>query len=365
MSWLENHEVSARFAAEAETALLVGREDDAACLYAKAAQAEVKAVAALSPSNQRTFGITTVSVVSLRLKAARCAHDDATREELFAQAEEAARAWLHEGKLPGFAEDQLRSALLSIPVGGNMRRYLNDIHDRAGEQGRPVSELLFEDYCTRAGIEWRRIAEEHGKTPDYQLAFDGRTIIAEVKEITKNKEERESDRLLKERGYGTVLGGKPGARVRKKIMDSSPQIKARTVGRHHGLLVLYDNGQIAGHLDPYHIMTAMHGLEVVNFAVPRDPSARPYATGTRFGPNKKMTRDANTSISAIGALVVTAPDRIIELHVYHNPFAVVPIEPVLLARRGIRQFQIDLENRTWVELRRDGSHGPSRSTSEP
>ena len=79
VSWVENHEVSARFATEAEAALHAGREDDAACLYAKAAEAEDKAVAALSPSNKRTVGITTVSAVSLRLKAARCARHDARK----------------------------------------------------------------------------------------------------------------------------------------------------------------------------------------------------------------------------------------------------------------------------------------------
>ena len=114
MSWVENHEVSARFAAEAEAALHAGRENDAACLYAKAAEAEDKAVAALNPSNKRTFGITTVSAVSLGLKAARCDHHDATRAHRFARAEEAAQSWLNCGGLPDFAEDQLRSLLLSI-----------------------------------------------------------------------------------------------------------------------------------------------------------------------------------------------------------------------------------------------------------
>ena len=365
MSRVENHEVSARLAAEAEAALHDGRKDEAACLYTKAAEAEDKAVADLDPSSKRTFGITTVSAVSLRFKAARYACDDATRANRFARAEEAAQAWLDHRGLPAFAEDQLRSLLLSIPVGGNMRRYLDRVHERAGAEGRPVSELLFENYCTRAGIEWRRIAEEHGKTPDYELVVDDRTIIAEVKEITKNKEERESDRLLKERGYGKVLGGKPGARVRKKIRDSSPQIKARTAGRHPGLLVLYDDGQIAGHLDRYHVMMAMYGLEVVSVAVPQDPSVSPYRTGAKFGPDKKMTADANTSISAIGALVVTAPDRILELHVYHNPFAAVPIEPVLLAHRGILQCRIDPENRMWVELRSDDSNGQPGSEPLP
>ena len=351
MSWVENHKASARLAAAAEAAMHDGREDAAACLYAKAADAEDKALADLNPSNGRTLGITTVSTVSLRLKAARCVRNDMTRAERFARAEEVAQASLARGELPAFAEDQLRGLLLSIPIGGNMRQYLNRVHGRAEEQRRPVSELLFEEYCTRAGIHWERLEEERGKTPDYELVVDDRTIIAEVKEITKNKPERESDRLLKERGYGKALGGKPGARVRKKIMDSSPQIKARTTGCHPGFLVLYDDGQIAGHLDRYHIMTAMYGLEVVHVTVPQDPSAKPYVRGSSFGPNKKMTNDANTSISAIGALVVTAPDRVIELHVYHNLFAAVPIEPALLTRRGIQQCRIDLENRRWVELR--------------
>ena len=351
MSWVENHKNSARFAAEAEAALHEGREDDAAGLYAKAAEAEDKAVANLNPSNRRTLGITTVSTVSLRLKAARCARNGATRAGRFARAEEAAQTGLARRGLPAFAEDQLRGLLLSIPIGGDMRQYLRRVHERAREQRRPVSELLFEDYCTRAGIHWERIEEEHGKTPDYEFVVDDRTIIAEVKEFEKNQAEQESHRLLKERGYGNVVGGRPGARVRKKIMESSPQIKARTAGRHPGLLVLFGDGLLAGHLDGYSIMTAMYGLEVMHVTVPRDPSVSPEVTGSSFGPYKKMTKDANTSISAIGALVVTAPDQVIELHVYHNPFAAVPIEPAPLARRGIPQYRIDPENRVWVELR--------------
>ncbi|MDE0002092.1 MAG: hypothetical protein OXQ29_05320 [Rhodospirillaceae bacterium] len=360
MSWVENHKVSSRLAAEAEAAVHGGREDEAACLYAKAADAEDKALADLDPSNGRTLGITTVSTVSLRLKAARCVRKDISRADRFAKAEEVAQAWLARDELPAFAEDQLRALLLAIPIGGNMRQYLNRVHEQAEEQGRPVSELLFEDYCTRAGIQWERIREQHGKTLDYELVVDDQMIIAEVKEITKNKAERESDQLLRERGYGEALRGKPGARVRKKIMDSSPQIKARTAGRHPGFLVLYDDGRIAGHLDRYHIMTAMYGLEVVHVTVPQDPSARPYATGGSFGPNKKMTNNTTTSISAIGALVVTAPDGVIELHVYHNLFAAVPIDPALLARRGIQQCRIDLDNRRWVELRQINGLRPSQ-----
>ena len=86
-------------------------------------------------------------------------------------------------------------------------------------------------------------------------------------------------------------------------------------------------------------------------AVPRDTSISPYIVGTRFGPNRKMTKTANTSISAIGALVVTAPDLILKLHIYHNAFAAVPVDPILLTCRGIVQYQIDSATMTWVELR--------------
>jgi hypothetical protein len=83
-----------------------------------------------------------------------------------------------------------------------------------------------------------------------------------VKEILRNDEERESDRLLLKRGYGNALGGStPGNRVRKKIADSSPQIKARTQGRYPIILVmcvLCELHQIGGHLDPYNIRVPMY-----------------------------------------------------------------------------------------------------------
>ena len=230
--------------------------------------------------------------------------------------------------------------------------YFDRVHDRAEKQEQPVSELLFEDYCDRVEIDWNRIEEEDdAQTPDYELVLDGQTIIAEVKEITRNREEQESYRLLEERGYGKVLGGEPGARVRKKINVSSPQIKAKTKGRYPGILVLCDNGQIAGHLSPRQIMTAMYGQMVMDMAIPWDTSISPCITGARLGKKRKMTNDANTSISAIGALVVvTAPDLELELHIYHNAFAAVPVDPILLACRGIVQYQIDFETMTWVEL---------------
>src|SRR5262249_48636283 len=161
-------------------------------------------------------------------------------------------------------------------------------------------EKWFEDYCASSGIACKRISEEHSKTPDYELTIDGQRIIGEVKEISWHREERESDRLLSERGYGNVLSPTPGNRVRKKITDFSAQIKARTHSIYPSILVLCDLqfgcGQIAGHLAPYNIRVAMYGLEQIHMVVSRDHSVSPYATRMSYRPKRKMTEDHNTSI---------------------------------------------------------------------
>ena len=204
------------------------------------------------------------------------------------------------------------------------------------------SETYFEKLCAELCVPLKPIPEACGKTPDYELRIDGQTIITEVKEITRNKQEQESDRVLQQRGYGNVLSTTPGDRVRKKISKSLRQIKARSKGMYPGLLVLFDRGFVAGHLDPYCIKVAMCGLEQMHITVPLDSSISPYATGTSFGPKRKMTKEDNTSISAIGVMFATGPNKIV-LHVYHNKFAAVPLEPRLLAKHRIRQFKLEDE----------------------
>jgi hypothetical protein len=202
-----------------------------------------------------------------------------------------------------------------------------------------MSEQIFETLCTHLGVAWRRVPESSGQTPDYELVLGSTTVFVEVKETAPNAEERESDRLLQERGYGNVTGGTPGDRVRKKIADCSTQIKARTVGTHPSMLVVFDQGRVDRHIDPYQIRVAMYGLEQIYIAVPPIGQGSPYATGVGHGPKRKMTADCNTSISAIGALFMTAPDDA-HLHVYHNCFAQVPLDPALLEQHGVAQFKL-------------------------
>jgi hypothetical protein len=201
---------------------------------------------------------------------------------------------------------------------------------------KTLSEKLFEKFCDDHGIACQRIEEGIGKTPDYELSLSGTSAIAEVKEIERNEAEKESDRLLNERGYGEVLSNVPGGRARSKITKASPQIKRRTKGKKPGILVLYDRGRAHGHLDPYNIRVAMSGLEQVHFAVPRDPRQSPYTTGMSHGSKRKMTENVNTSISAIAVMNGGESDAI-RIDIYHNKHASVPLDPALIAGYGIIQ----------------------------
>lgn len=208
---------------------------------------------------------------------------------------------------------------------------------------KTFSEQLFENYCQRCGIGYSRIAEGSSKTPDYELLVRELRIIVEVKEISRNAHELESDRLLAARGHGLVTGGVPGERVRGKISRCGRQIRALTQGSLPGMLVLFDRGMLTGHLDPYHIRTAMYGLEQIHLAVPPLGSATKIRkTGMTYGGRRKMTATDNNSISAIGVLWTPNPG-IVSLYVYHNKFAIVPLLPSPLAELASAQFELEDE----------------------
>ena len=222
---------------------------------------------------------------------------------------------------------------------------------------RTISEEQFEAFCQHRGIPLERIPESDTRTPDYQITIGSERLIVEIKETFPNPEELESDRLLKERGYGNATGGTPGDRVRKMIRSASAQLKARSSGVLPTMLGVFDRGRIAGHVEGYQICVAMYGLEQIYIAVPPLGLGQPYATGSGHGPKRKMTETDNTSISAIAALVMTGPESHF-LYVYRNRFAKVPLNPRLLQRFGVKHYDLGIGEQglasDWVEMEPEG-----------
>ena len=218
------------------------------------------------------------------------------------------------------------------------------------------SEIWFEEYCAHRGLPLERIEESHAKTPDYKLRIEEHELIVEVKEILPNPEEKASIEKAGKQGVGTGTRVIPGERVRQKINNASKQIKSRTKGTPPGLLVLCDIrhgcGQVSHHLDRYQMRVAMEGLDQVIFLVPNNISEKPHVSGSKSGPRKKMTQDANTSISAV-AVLSTPPGEPIKIEIYHNRFAANPISPESLRRYEIPQYQlsdISEEPSEWTEM---------------
>lgn len=208
--------------------------------------------------------------------------------------------------------------------------------ERSRQEKREVSEVLFEACCEKMQIDCKPIpTEQGGKTPDYELSIGGQTIIVEVKELKED--------WTPGVGKHEIVGN----RVRRKIDQSARQMKTRTAGRHPGMLVLYRDGSGLSYFYDPHLPAAMYGTQTIELEVPR--RGGPYAVGQRFGPGKKMTPERHTSISAVGVIFRDpAADWDFDLCVFHNAHAAVPIEAGLLARHGIRQFQMDFGRMEWA-----------------
>jgi hypothetical protein len=202
---------------------------------------------------------------------------------------------------------------------------------------RTASENLFEAFCGGKGIKCRRVTSGAIRTPDYDVFLGRRKVVTEVKEITPNAVEKAAEAALR-RGEPVIVSITPGQRVRGKISDAIPQIKARTKRRYPGLLVVYEAGLLPRHVDPYQIRVAMFGFETVVMAVPVDPRKSPYTVGRKYGARRKMTPDHSTSISAIG--VLGSRNGSVALTIFHNPHAKIPLPPELAAKYSIPQFKL-------------------------
>lgn len=201
------------------------------------------------------------------------------------------------------------------------------------------SEILFENLCKHCNIPWRRVEKEgdKGKLPDYEISPLGHLIIVEVKQFDPNVEEKQAIKQM-ERGEVGTTGTKPGDRIRKAIHAAAPQLRALSRGQVPAMLVVYNNVLGSGlHTDPYAVLTAMQGLDVV--VVPMNPSASYLSQETRSGPFKKMTENDNTSISAIGVLCSDAMGCP-RLQIYHNRYARNPMNPDWMRKPEITHHRI-------------------------
>jgi hypothetical protein len=218
---------------------------------------------------------------------------------------------------------------------------------------RTRSEILFEKLCAETGIVFTPIPPEPGaglRTPDYELHLQVPPILAEVKQIDPNPEDKALLRQLQETGV-YEFEGVPGKRQKNlgggiSAQGASDAKPARTADPLQQVDVL------RGFTDPLQMMSAMYGLHEVVFTTSHSPAAQLLSASRRLGGSRRLTPKHNTTVSAV-AVLFEGPEGPY-LVVYHNRFASNPIPPGVLWRPRILQRSIRDVARgkfpEWVEL---------------
>jgi hypothetical protein len=217
-----------------------------------------------------------------------------------------------------------------------------------------ASEELFERFAKQTRLRVLRVATAGRlgeRRPDYVIrarARRARRLVVEIKEFVPNREEAIAIAEGAQSGRWSMPSVTPGKRIRYAIDSAGPQLRSLAGGKYPTLLILYD--ALLGrslHSDPYSVLTAMRGLDVVPVEVPRDPRISPTFGAARPGPKKRMTKEHNTSISAL-ALLQEAGPKALALMVYHNSFAAVPLRVSDLPRRGVYHFVMKRDQSGWI-----------------
>jgi hypothetical protein len=200
------------------------------------------------------------------------------------------------------------------------------------------SEQLFEAFCEQIAVEWRRVPEARKRRPDYEIYTNNTRIIAEIKQTDPNEEEKNLEKRQR-KGEAVVFGTTPGERIRRALRAANPQLKQLSCGKLPALLIMYNNSPCSLHTDPYSVMTAMRGIDMIPVSVPKDNSVSPTFGDPLSGQERGMRPDANTTVSAIAVLRAVSPGHC-HLDVYHNRFARTPLGGDLLRHPSVCHFRI-------------------------
>ncbi len=183
-----------------------------------------------------------------------------------------------------------------------------------------TSEALFSEICTQHGYALINIpCSASQKTADFRIVTPYGEIIAEIKELSPNQEDKAQIQNLKRHGSFAV-GGKVGGRARGMIKDGAKQLKSHIHENKPAVIVLYDNIQEDGislqsqfgHLSMEHIDAAMYGGWTVYLSGAADSN----------GGERSLRCDKRCHVSAVLVMGYCTPGSLI---VYHNFFASRPL----------------------------------------
>ena len=196
-----------------------------------------------------------------------------------------------------------------------------------------ISEVLFETLCEQRTVSCYRLPAGASRTADYRVDLRSISVITEVKQLEENDEDR---RLALVWGTQQSPGAvAPSNRVQGMLEDAYPQIKCSSEGRLPTMIVVYNNSGPWNSIDAFTVSIAMFGS--FGFVLGLTAENTVTLQGHGYLGERKVTKDTFRSLSVIGVMERSSNDAPY-LRCYHNPFAIIPIQPTVLSTLADAQY---------------------------
>lgn len=195
------------------------------------------------------------------------------------------------------------------------------------------SETLFSNLCAARKVRCIRIEEGSKRTADYEIILGQLSAFVEIKQLDFNDRDREVERQMDEGGMAGAVA--PTRRVRDQIAKAYNQLKAYSKRGYPCLIVLYNNAGLLNDIDSFTVTSAMFGEFGVHLS--QDNSQIIHVAGHGFLGGRKVTRNTCRGISAV-CVLKSGGSQGLRITAYHNPYAINPIEPAVLALLATSQL---------------------------
>jgi len=215
------------------------------------------------------------------------------------------------------------------------------------------SEILFQKFCDKRSIHWRRIPESNDeKRPDYFVLANNQLIVIEIKQFDLNEREKEIWKKINQEKV-TSYFNPAKYRIREKIDTGRKQLKK--FSKVPTLLLLFDNtGGLLG-VESNDILQGMHGNETFKYLVPHQTEFTPILTDHFLGSGQKLTKERTTYISGIARLVKPNFETEYQIHIFHNKFTENPLDFSVASKLANKQFELDANEHgnysEWSEIK--------------
>lgn len=198
---------------------------------------------------------------------------------------------------------------------------------------RTISEVDFGRLCANRGVGSQRISKSVARIADYRVSLGSTTTIVEVKQLDPNDDDRElAEAWGTPRSPGAVA---PSDRVQGLLDDGYSQIRRSSEGKWPTMIIVYDKSGAWNWIGSVTVAKAMFGSYGIVLGLQPDQTIDEIDRG--YLGQRKVTKDTFRALSAAGALEHREPNTW-ELACYHNPFATMPINRVVLAKLAKAQF---------------------------